>query len=485
MLAENFLLAAAGAALGWLLAGVFLEAVVRSSPDLPYWMAIAPDARLLLFTILLMSAVGLIVGIAPALRASSGSLLPDLQGQAPGSTEPVGAQRMQGLLVAGQVAASLALLVAAQLLIRNYLALQNADAGFDDSRMLSMRLYLPGDRYDPIPARAGFHRDALARIAGLPGVEAAASCSALPIDDGGSPARLIVEGGGAGTGDELGVSVLAIAGGFHETLGLNLEGRAFTAREQEPDGPPAAILGRALARRLFPSGGALGRRVGFVSERGTNWFPVVGIAPDVQFEEFGESTTTSTLNVFVPYALSAPRTMALLIRTSGDPAALTTAVLGAVRDVEPDAALYEIRTMRTVREETTWGQRFFGKALGGFAATALFLAGLGAWGLVAHSVARRHREIGIRLALGAEPRRVVRLFAGRALRAAGVGALIGLLLGLAAAALLRRTLFTVEAFDAGGFALAALLLVTVVALASILPARRAARVDPASTLRSE
>jgi putative ABC transport system permease protein len=307
----------------------------------------------------------------------------------------------------------------------------------------------------------------------------------VPIDDGGGPARLIAEGGVPNTRDELGVTVLAIAGNFHETLGLALEGRAFTAREQEPDGPPAVILGRALARRLFPAGDGLSRRIGLVGERGTTWYPIVGIAPDVQFEEFGESTTTSTMNVFVPYALSAPRTMALLVRASSDPAAHASAVRGAVREVEPDAALYDIRSMQTVREETTWGQRFFGKALGGFAGAALFLAGLGAWGLVAHSVARRHREIGIRLALGAEPRRVVGLFAGRALRAAAAGALIGLGLGLAAAAALRGTLFGVKAFDMGGFALASLLLVAVVALASVLPARRAARVDPASTLRSE
>jgi predicted permease len=392
---------------------------------------------------------------------------------------------MQAVLVAGQVAASLALLVAAQLLIRNYLAMQHGDAGFDDSRVLSMRLYLPGDRYDEIPTRAGFYRDVLARVAGSPGVEAAAASSALPIDDGGGPARLIVERGAAGTDDEVGVSVLSIAGDFHRTLGLSLEGRGFSAQEQEPGGPPAVILGRALARRLFPSGDGLSRRIGLVGASQTTWYTIVGIAPDVQFEEFGESTETSSLNVFLPYAVAAPRTMALLVRTSGDPASPTTAVRSAVRDVEPDAALYDVRTMQKVREETTWGQRFFGKALGAFAGCALFLAGLGAWGVVAHSVARRQREIGIRLALGADPRRVVRLFAGRALRAAAVGAAIGLAFGLLAAAGLRRTLFGVEAFDAGWFALASLLLVAVVALASILPARRAARVDPASTLRSE
>jgi predicted permease len=392
---------------------------------------------------------------------------------------------MQSLLVAGQVAASLALLVVAQLLIRNYLAMQHGDAGFDDSHVLSLRVYLPGDRYDPVPAKAGFFRDALDRIANLPGVDAAAASSALPIDDGGGPARLVVEGAPPDRSGELGVTVLSIAGDFHQTLGLALEGRAFTAREQEPDGPPAAIVGRRLARRLFPAGDALGRRIGFVGERGTNYFPIVGIAPDVQFEEFGESTSTSTLNVFLPYALSAPRTMALLVRASADPAGSTAAVRGAIRDVEPDAALYDVRTMQKVREETTWGQRFFGKSLGAFAASALFLAALGAWGLVAHSVARRHREIGIRLALGAEPRRVVRLFAGRALRAAAAGALAGLAIGVAAAAGLQKTLFDVQAFDARGFAVAAVLLVAVVALASVLPARRAARVDPASTLRAE
>ena len=486
MLTENLLLAGAGAVIGWFLAGLGVEALARSSPDLPYWMQVAPDARAALFTVALMAAVGVLVGIAPALRASAGNLVPDLQSHAPGATEAVGAQRAQGVLVAGQVAASLALLVAAQLLIRNYLTLQYADAGFDDSRLLSMRLYLPGDRYDPVAVKAAFFRQALDRVVTLPGVEGAAASSAIPIDDGGSPARAVVEGRPVAPGQELGITVLAITGGFHATLGLPLaSGRSFTAREEEPDGPPAAILGAGLARRFFPEGGALGRRIGVVGERETTWFPVVGVAPDVQFEEFGESTSTSTLNLFLPYGQRGNRTMALLVRTDGDPGASAAAIRTALRDSDPDVALYEVRTMLEVRKTTTWGQRFFGRTLGAFAASALFLSALGVWGLVAHDVARRKREIGIRMALGARPEQVVSLLARQAIRAAAAGLTLGLLLSVGAAAALRGVLFGVPPFQPLAFGVMGLLLLGVVALASILPARRAARLDPARVLRTE
>jgi predicted permease len=486
MLAENLLLAGAGALLGWFLAGLGVEALARSSSDLPYWMQVAPDARVAVFTIILMAAVGVTVGIAPALRASAGDLTPDLKSHASGATEAVGAQRAQGLLVAGQVAASLALLVAAQLLIRHYLSLQSADAGFDDSRLLTMRLYLPGDRYDPVATKAAFFRQALDRVAALPGVEAASASSAIPIDDGGGAARAVVEGRPVAPGEELGITVLAVTNGFHATLGLTLAaGRPFTAREEEADGPPAAILGQGLARRLFPEGGAVGRRIGLVGERETTWFPVVGVAPDVQFEEFGESTSTSALNLFLPYGQRGYRTMALLARTGGDPGAAAGAVRAALRDTDPDVALYEVRTMGEVRKATTWGERFFGRTLGAFAAVALFLAALGVWGSVAHAVARRKREIGIRMALGARPEQVVSLLAGRAIRAAAAGLALGLLLSLGAAMALRGLLFQVPAFQALPFAAMGLLLLGVVGLASFLPARRAARLDPATVLRSE
>jgi putative ABC transport system permease protein len=177
--------------------------------------------------------------------------------------------------------------------------------------------------------------------------------------------------------------------------------------------------------------------------------------------------------------------MALLARTGGDPGAAAGAVRAALRDTDPDVALYEVRTMGEVRKATTWGERFFGRTLGAFAAVALFLAALGVWGSVAHAVARRKREIGIRMALGARPEQVVSLLAGRAIRAAAAGLALGLLLSLGAAMALRGLLFQVPAFQALPFAAMGLLLLGVVGLASFLPARRAARLDPATVLRSE
>ena len=211
----------------------------------------------------------------------------------------------------------------------------------------------------------------------------------------------------------------------------------------------------------------------------------MGVAPDIQYEEFGEETAQSRLNVFRPYAAVPTRSLAVLVRTTTTPRAQAEAVRRVFRELDPGLAVWDVRTMQEVRAFTTWDQRFFGQLMGAFAAQALLLACLGVYGVLAYAVSRRTHEIGVRLALGARPADVVRLVLRRGAALGLVGTALGLLLSLAVGRALQGVLYGVEPGEAGPLLATAGLLGAVVLVASLLPALRAAKVDPIAALRAE
>jgi putative ABC transport system permease protein len=225
--------------------------------------------------------------------------------------------------------------------------------------------------------------------------------------------------------------------------------------------------------------------VGLVDGSRIQWLRVVGVAPDIQFEEFGEETAQSELNVYLPYSLEPSRGMALLVRAENDPAALATPVRDAFRSFAPGVPLYLLRTMEEVRYFTTWEQRFFSRTFETFAAAAVLLAALGTYGLIAYRASRRVREIGVRVALGATHREVLRMLLREGSLVAGVGLAIGLPAAYLGGQLLEGVLYRVPTVNAALYLTAALLLSASVLLASYLPARRAARVDPMIALRQD
>jgi len=486
LLAESLLLGGLGGVLGTLLALWGIDALVASFPEeQPYWFHVGIDARVASFVIALSLGASFLFGLLPALRVTGIDLLAVLgSGRDPSSARR--STRGQFLLVASQVAASLGLLVGAGLMFQSFLGLTSADAGFDQRPLLTFRALLSGDAYDSIPVRVGFFRDTVERIEALPGVQRASATTAVPTDDGGSPARLVTRESPVPDGSELGIQLIGITEGFFETLDVPLvEGRAFGARDLEAGAGPVTILNRRLAERLWPREPAAGRDIGLVDGDEIQWLRVVGVAPDVQYEEFGEETAQSELNVYVPYSLHASRGIAFLVRVDDDPAALASSVRDAFRSFAPGVPSFLVRTMEEIRYFTTWEQRFFSRTFVAFAVAALLLAGLGTYGLIAYRASRRVREIGVRVALGATYHEVL----GILLREGSLVAGIGLALGLPSAYLVSRVLegglFRVPAVNIALYLTAGFLLSVAILLASYIPARRAARIDPMTALRQE
>jgi predicted permease len=486
LLAEALLLALIGGGLGVLLGVWGKDLVVASFPeDLPYWVRLDLDGRVLAFTILVSLATALAFGLVPALRTSRPDVVVELkEGARSGSSRRQG--RSQQALVVGQVALCVGLLMGANLLIRSFLNLQEAKSGFEEDHLLTLRLYLAGDAYDKVEAKAAFFRRATERLRALPGIRFAAATTSIPTDDGGYAARAVADGRPVAPGDETGVSVVGVTPGTFDALGTGApQGRDFTEDENDPKRAEVAIVNRGLAQKLWPGGDAIGRRIGLVEQGRTAWLTVVGIAPDVHYEEFGDESPESELNVYVPYGRVASRTMALLVRTEGNPAAMGTAVREALRGLDASLPTYDVRTMPEVRAYTTWEQRFFGEAMGAFAVAALLLACLGVYGLLSHAVSQRIHEMGIRLALGARPGDVVRQVLSEGLSVAALGIALGLLLAAALSRVLAGALYGVSGADPGSFVVVVTALVAAVLAASYWPARRAGRTDPMAALRCE
>ncbi|HEY8233120.1 MAG TPA: ABC transporter permease [Vicinamibacteria bacterium] len=492
MLAETALLCAGGGLVGLALGGWFVELAIASWPEeLPYWMRLDLDWRGVLFTVLVTAVAALCAGLLPAWRASRPDLASDLRDGARG-TAGAASQRLQSLLVVGQVAASLALLVGASLMMRSFLRLQAAPSGFVEESLLTMRFYIAGDAYDVTERRAEFVSQLEERVAALPGVAGVAATSSIPVDDGGAPVRLVIERHPVPRGDEPGAIRITASPRLFETLGAPLvEGRTFTAEEHRSAAADVVIVNRALARRFWPEG-AIGQRLALVDGGGVRddepvrWLRVVGVAPDLQYEEFGEETAASRLNVFRPYATAPGRSLALLLRARTQaPRAQAEAVRRVFREADPGLAIWDVRTMDEVRSFTTWEQRFFGHLMGAFAAQALLLACLGVYGVLAYAVSQRVHEIGVRLALGAQPLDVVRLVVSRGLLLGLAGAGLGLVLSLAVGRALQGVLYGVAPSEPLALLATAAVLLAVVLAASLLPARRAAAIDPIAALRAE
>jgi ABC-type antimicrobial peptide transport system permease subunit len=264
-----------------------------------------------------------------------------------------------------------------------------------------------------------------------------------------------------------------------------VEGRTFTDEEFRNAQADVVIVSRALARRMWPRDSALDRRLSVVTAGGLEAFRVVGVVPDIVYEEIGEETEQSRLIVYMPYSRVAPRTMALMVRTAGGADASVAAIRSIMRQRFPGVPAYDLRTMAQIRTYTTWEQRIFGEVMAGFAIVAVALAWLGVYGLVAYTVARRTREIGLRMALGAHRYDVVKMVMSDVAATAAAGVGLGMVLGAAVARTLEGSVYGVDVRDPRLLVTAALTMATAVFAAALWPARRATRIEPTVALRCD
>ncbi|HEX2188843.1 MAG TPA: ABC transporter permease [Longimicrobiaceae bacterium] len=488
LLTESLLVALAGGVLGTLVATWWLDWTTSRIPEeLAYWIVFRLDGTVLAFTLGLSVLTGLVFGTLPALRASRADLSGGLKDGARGGEGGPGRSRLRGALVAGEVALALVLLVGAGLMVRSFRAAVRADVGFATEGMLVMRTSLSGERYAGTPARVAAFEQIAERVRALPGVRSAAWSIAVPgTDQDGVGSTLVADGRPTAPGEGTAVRTVASLAGLFRTLEVPLvAGRDFTPQEAGDTAASVVVLGRSLAERLWPGEDPLGRRVRLAIGDTEMPLTVVGVAPDLYYGEPGDMDPGARFQVHLPYGRAGWGMLSLLVRSERDPAALAPAVRGAVRAVDPALPVWDVRTMREEQAYATWFRRLMSEVFGSFGGLALALAALGVYGVVAYGVAQRTREFGIRLALGAESRDLVRMVVRRGVALAATGVGLGLLGALGVSRLMRGVLYGVEPGDPGTFAAVALLLLGVALLASWLPARRATRVDPMTALRSE
>jgi putative ABC transport system permease protein len=482
LLSESLLLASIGGAAGLLLAYGLVNLLVSFSPQgTPRLDEIGMDRLVLGYTVAVTVLTGLLFGSAPVWQLFKADLNLSLRDSGKGLQGARSGRRVLSALVVAETALALTLLVGAGLLIRSFVRLQRVDPGFNPRNVLTAVVTLPPAVYPERNQIAPFFSQLLERVRTLPGVQSAAAVSSLPLAGADSDADFVIEGRPAPQPDQRPVAwYSSVSSDYFRTMGMRLiAGREFTERDNE-NSPNVVIISQAMARRHFPNEDPIGKRIG--NGRPDGWREIVGITADVK--HFG-LTQDARVSMFFPDRQRPSRQMFIVARTAADPLSLSSALRGAVAAMDKNLAVSNISAMEEVTSQSIGQERFTLLLLGLFSALALLLAVAGIYGVMSYAVAQRTHEIGVRVALGAQTRDVLRLVVsqGMVLVLAGVG--IGLASSLALTGLIRGLLFGVSATDPITFVAISVLLSVVALPACYLPARRATKVDPMVALRSE
>jgi putative ABC transport system permease protein len=485
LLTESLVLALAGSALGLLLANRGLALLLTVNPRaVPRIDNVHLDATVLLVTLGFAVVTGILFGLFPAVQATRTELQTVLRDAARGSSAGLGRQRTRKILIVAEVALSLVVLSAGALVIRSFWRLQHVSLGFRTDHLITMQVSIPATYSDSL-APARFFNELTQRVARLPDVHAAAAAFMLPTD-GWANWDIDVEGRARAPGEAAPSPVVQmLTPQYFEAMGIPLvQGRLLNAHDNGPTGL-SVVVNETMARRLWPNG-AIGKRFKMSGLPVQPWFTVVGVVGDAHMDGPAHAPEPEWMitHETIAYLGSSPRNMWLLVRTSGDPTRILPAARRELWAIDRNVNFDQVQTMDRVLSNSLAGARFTMVLLACFAFMALALAAIGVYGVVTYTVAQRTREFGVRMAVGASARDVVRLVIGQGLKVALNGVVLGVIGALLTARLLQGILFETRARDPIVLGAIALLLIGVALLASYLPARRATRVDPAITLKA-
>jgi predicted permease len=482
LLTESLLLALSGAAAGATLAWLLMRTVSRLDLPIPIPLSVdlRVDLRVLGFTLVLGVLAGVLAGLAPAVRASKPAVANDLRGEQ--QLARVGRMRwtLRDGLVACQIAVTLVLLVGAFLLGRSLIASQQAEVGFRTQGLSVVSTDPEMLRYDEQETRA-FWREALARVRALPGVQAAAIAERAPFSLNFNVSSIYIPDRQGPSDKPIPIKSARVSGDYFQTLGIPLlQGRVFSETDT-PEAPGVVVVNETMARRYWPGQLALGRRLRLRGPDGPS-FEIVGVVADHRVQTVGEAATPY---VHFAYSQRPGGYQTLVARTAGDAGALLAGIRRELLALEPRTFFLENQTMEMQVQATLLPAKAAAWVVGVVAAVGMLLAAIGLYGVIAYAVGRRVREIGIRMALGATRGHVLGSVMSRGLTVAVAGLAAGTLLAAAAAQAISGVLYRVGPADPFAWGLALTLLLAVSALANLLPARRAARIDPSVALRTE
>ncbi len=479
---------AAGLALAWSLVRI-LPSVVPTSV-IPSGAQVELNQLVVIYTILIAVATGVLFGMAPALTSTRPDMQQNLKEGSRGATSGRGRQRLRQILIVGEIAFALMLAASAGLMIKSLVGMYTLDLGFDSKNVLTLRLFLPAAKYDAA-ASLRYHKQAMERIAALPGVETVAIGSHLPLqtfrmevpfDLESSPPR--------DQGERPGVGYITVSDQYLATLRIPIKrGRGFTARD-DATAPPVVLVNETFAQKYFPNENPVGKRVllnrpvfAKSAFEDTIYPEIVGVIGDVKGAELGAPVPPY---IYSPHAQNPWITIGwIVIRTAIDPATLTSAVRRELTQMDKDQPIAQLGSMQQMFETRFAEPGFQTIVMGSFALLALILAVVGIYGVNAYAVMQRRNEIGLRMALGATPGQVVGEILKQGMRLTAIGVAIGLAGAYAIASVVKSVLVGVSATDPLTLLAVALLLTSVAALACYLPARKATHIDPAIALRQE
>jgi len=481
--AESIVIAAAGGAGGILIALWGARLVRVAIPiEIPSWIHLGVDLRTVAFAFGVSVVLGLVLTLAANTHVASRSLADSLRDGNRTGTGMSGARSRRALVVA-EIAVSLALLVGALLLTRSFARMQQADPGFDATGVLTLRISLPESRYPSDSSVARFHDRLHAGLRALPGVVTSASVLTPPLNDENIFTTITIEGQPAPAGQAMHAHREAVTPDYFSVLRIPLRtGRIFTTAD-DASAPRVAIVTESLARDRWPNQNAVGKRFKLgQADSNEEWITVVGVARDIK--QFGVREGT-TEGIYLPFSQSPPRTSTITLRVAEEPTAVAPSARRVVGALDPELAVFGVESMTQILARSIWQPKLQALLVGAFAVIALVLAAVGVYGVVSYAVAQRTREIGVRIALGAQRSAVLRLVIAQGVRLTLIGVAVGLAGSLAGARLLEGLLFGVRARDPLTFGGVPILLLLVAVIACYLPARRAANVDPAVALRAD